>query len=361
MGGSFGMNSDDHLDQSQTGRLAAVILQDIRQAGFQPGEQYLNGNEIAAKYGVTVITANRALQMLAERNVLERRRRAGTFIAGAFALPATGHLFHCIHLLMPATYFRASRSMVEQAIFGIHSELPESHIHFTFVPPTDEMAFVRQLVKKAKAAPSPEGIVLYVSSAETQQFFRESGLPVVVFGSVFPEGGDLPWVDRDQRHIGQLLAEFLLREKHQRIATLMRDRWGYGDNLLLDGVQDAFAAAKAKASHRVRSVPSIPETAAGMIRSLLKSDEAPTALICRSEALAQVASLVASELKIKVPRQLRIVVAEAVENFPCVRPQISQEEQGAIVGRMLKQLSQGQRPNPDHVLVPVALHHSRLS
>jgi DNA-binding LacI/PurR family transcriptional regulator len=339
-------------------RLADQILQDIRDRGLGPGERYLNGQEIADQHSVTVITANRALQRLAERGVVERRQRAGTFIARQFH-PLRGTVpLRCVHLLMPVAYFRASRTMVEAALYGLHSALPDCHLQFTFIPSTGELVFLRELIERAKVSEALTGMVLYVSSVELQQFMREAGIPAVVFGSVYPAAGELPWVDRDQRQIGQLLGDFVLQEQHERVAVLMRDRWGYGDNLLFVGIQKSLAAAKTNQPPcQMRSIPSIPELGAGILRALLTSDDAPTALICRCERIAELAAYVALQLGLKVPRQLRIVAADQVPGFPCVVPQITQEEQGAIVGRMLKQLNEGIRPTPDHLLVPVAFHN----
>lgn len=346
----------------QTARLAQLIHEDIRQRGFKAGERYLNGGEIAEKYGVSVIMANRALQSLAQKKVLERRRRAGTFIGGDYQTAKKGASnLRCVHLLMPTSYFRLSRANVEQAVTGLHLELPDAHLQYTFLPAAGELGFVQQWRDQLQAAGTAAGVVLYLSSAEIQQFFREAQMPAVVFGSVYPEAGDLPWVDRDQKQIGELMADFLLQEKHARVAVLMRERWGYGDNLFLDGVQRVFGQTKTPPSLKIRSVPSIETMAAGMIRALLKADDAPTALICRSEKLAATAALIAADLKLKIPKQLRIVVTEVSTLYPCVHPTISQEEQGKIIGRMLRQSAAGEPLQPDHLLVPVRLHHPLAS
>lgn len=305
-------------DRSETSKLAAIIFEDIRQQGLKPGSRYLNGLEIAEKYGVTVITANRALQSLAERNVLERRRRAGTFISGSFNDSPQEKSLKCIHLLMPVTYFRFSRASVEQALFGINSELPDANIQHTFLPVSGELGFVRQLLEQSKGTNTMGGVVLFVSSVEVQQLFRNANVPAVVFGSVFPETSELPWVDRDQKSIGVIFSQFLVEEGHQKIAVLMRERWGFGDNLLMDGIQQKFSSIAPGASIRLRSLPAMEEIVVGTIKSLLKQEDAPSALICRSEKLAQAAAHAASELRIAVPKQLRIVVAETSSIFPCV-------------------------------------------
>ncbi|MFN7142065.1 MAG: substrate-binding domain-containing protein, partial [Limisphaerales bacterium] len=216
-----------------------------------------------------------------------------------------------------------------------------------------ELNFARQLVEQARRNHSLEGVVLFVSSAEIQQFFQSAKVPTVVFGSVFPENSELAWVDRDQTQIGAVLADFLVQEGHTKVAALMRERWGFGDNLLLDGVQQQFAVSGAKTSMRVRSVPAMEEVTLGTIKSLLRCDDVPSALICRSEKLARAAAAAAVELGIKIPKQLRIVVAENSNLYPCVVPTVSQEEQGRIIGRMLKQLGQGQKAEPHCVRIPV--------
>ncbi|MBA4147488.1 MAG: substrate-binding domain-containing protein [Verrucomicrobia bacterium] len=351
----------DFPERSETSKLASVIFEDIRHRGLRPGERYFNGLEIAEKYGVTLITANRALQSLAERNVLERRRRAGTFISGMFVESASEKIVHCVHLIMPVTYFRFSRTSVEQALFGINSELPDANIQHTFLPVSGELGFARNLLEQSEKNNTLGGVVLFVSSVEIQQFFRDSNVPSVVFGSVFPETSELPWIDRDQKQIGEVLVNFLVEEGHRKIAVLMRDSWGFGDNLLMDGAQHCRASSGGAISIRVRSVPAIEEVTLGTIKSLLRQEDAPTALICRSEKLARVAAIAAADIKIHVPKQLRIVVAETSSIFPCVVPTVTQEEQGAIIGRMLKQLCSGQSPKPHSVLIPVKFHNPLAS
>ena len=348
-------------NRSETSKLASVIFEDIRHRGLKPGDRYLNGLEVAEKYGVTVITANRALQVLAERNILQRRRKAGTFISDGWTGGGRSAELRCIHLLMPVTYFRFSRESVEQALFGINSVLPHANIQHSFLPISGELAFARQLVEQAERSGSLEGVVLFVSSAEIQRFFRDANVPAVVFGSVFPETSELPWVDRDQKQIGEILMQFLVGEGHQRIAVLMRDHWGFGDNLLMDGAQECLGRSRLGISVRVRSMPSIEEVTLGTIKALLRQEGAPTAVLCRSEKLARAAAAAAGELNIPVPGQLRIVVAETSSVFPCVVPTVSQEEQGVMIGKMLKELSEGRPLSCSCVRIPVRFHNPLAS
>ena len=68
-----------------------------------------------------------------------------------------------------------------------------------------------------------------------------SGLPVVVFGHPYPSVENLPFIDRDQRAIGRLLAEYLLAGGYRRIALFMRQRILRGDHLMMEGAREVRA------------------------------------------------------------------------------------------------------------------------
>jgi DNA-binding LacI/PurR family transcriptional regulator len=355
------------IEKSKMSTLATMILNDIRQRGLQPGDRYLNGQELADRFGISLMKANRAMQLLAKRNMLERRQRAGTFIGSAArSLNSEQAALKCVHLLMPDGYFRVYRAQLEVTVTGLHSELPDSAIQYTFLPADGPLPFVRKLVEQAAAVQSIEGVVLYISPPEVQNFFDHAGIPSVVFGSVYPEVSLLPWVDRDQQQIGRLLAEHLISRKHRRIAVLMRAHWGYGDNLMIDGVQKVLAQANGR-HLTIRSLPVAREMAAGSVRMLLEGKERPTALICRSQSLANTAVEIAGDLALKMPGDLEIAICDPVldgdggdARFTVAQPEIEQEEQGAIIGRILKQLAAGKRPEPDHLSIPVRLRLAKI-
>src|SRR5690606_6010444 len=60
--------------------LAQRLEEDIRRRRLNPRDRYFTAAEAGEKLGVRVASANRAMQVLAERKVLVRRRSRGTFI-----------------------------------------------------------------------------------------------------------------------------------------------------------------------------------------------------------------------------------------------------------------------------------------
>ena len=65
--------------------LAERLERDIRRRGLAPGQKYLTGPESAQLLGTSVASANRALQRLAEQDIVVRRRKSGTFVGLALA------------------------------------------------------------------------------------------------------------------------------------------------------------------------------------------------------------------------------------------------------------------------------------
>jgi DNA-binding LacI/PurR family transcriptional regulator len=345
-------------------RLAALIQEDIVRRGLGPRDRYLTAQEAAEVFGVSTMTANRALQELAARRILSRSQRRGTFVGENLKIERPVSL-HCIHLFLPSEYFRWDKPFLDRMVAGLHSELPGDSIQLSFLPPQGELGFVRQLTEALRPTGTLGGAVLFLSSPEVQRYFRDSGLPCVVSGSVYPEAGGLPWVDRDQREVGRELARAAFRHGHQKIAILMRERWGFGDNLMIDGIHEA--AGQAHVGYPaliVRSLPSDPELIAGALRPLLAGEARPTALLCRSPLAAEAAEEAARKMGLSVPKDLELFLADACPDprRPCPHPharaRIDPEEHGRIVARMLKDLAQGRRPDPDHCQIPVSIEEA---
>lgn len=335
--------------------LASLIESDIRKRGLRVGDRYLTAQEVARMLGVSAMTANRAMQDLAKRDVLRRNKKSGSFVGSRFK-PDRPPALKCVHLLMPPEYFATEKALVELVVAGVHAELPEDAIQFTFVPAVGELAFVRRLVDDARKAGSLGGFVLFLSSPAVQRFFQDAGVPAVVSGSVYAETGGLPWFDRDQKGVGRLLARAALERGHRRVAVIMRDRWGAGDNLMIDGVHEELAGFDGL---QVRSFPADPVFVAGALRSMLQADARPTALLCRSLLAADAAAEAARGLGLAVPKDVDIFLADHYANerrpvrYPHTAPSITPEEHGASIARLLKAAALGQSVASAVHLAPV--------
>src|SRR5262245_52826460 len=72
--------------------VAEQILADIRRRGLQPGDAYLGTAETTQWLRMNGSTVNRALQLLAQRGVIERRQRRGTIVRDPASRRSAGGL-----------------------------------------------------------------------------------------------------------------------------------------------------------------------------------------------------------------------------------------------------------------------------
>src|SRR5271163_2507531 len=123
--------------------LADRILDDIRRKKLRPGDPYLSTAEIARLLRVSGTAANRALQLLGQRQVLERRQRRGTFIA-APATSSHGASLRRVHLVVHRDYLRTEGLLADGVVFGVQGELPQAEIQFNFLPESNEIDYVQR-------------------------------------------------------------------------------------------------------------------------------------------------------------------------------------------------------------------------
>lgn len=346
--------------------LIPLLERDILERGLRPGDRYISTREVARMLGVSTKTANQALQQLAARGLLVRRRRSGTYI-GTTGREDDGPRPTHLHLIMRGDVSIYAKPFINEFLEGMQREFPHDALQMTFIPPDDEARFVRRQIDTLRAGGLLDGAVLFLSSPMVQRYFADSGLPTVVAGSVYPEASGLCWVDIDQRGIGRLLAERIVARGHDRITLLMHDQWAYDDNLLVEGVQEALDARGLRHNAlNLRTVHAHADVIRDTVRGQLAGRDGPVALLCRSARILRCALQVVEEMGLRVPEDVLLTVADCLltrdgtppEGFPkCpyMKTSIDGVEHGALVARMLKEVMRGRRPHPDHHVIPVAI------
>src|SRR3954471_8184604 len=203
--------------------LADKIAEDIRNKNLKPGDPYQGTTEAAEMLGVSTTAANRAMQVLVKRRVIERRQRKGTFVAIPSSTMPRSPLRR-VHLVVHENYLRTEGLLSDGIIVGMHDELPATQVQFNFVPSDNDGPQITELISEAMRSGNTEGFVLVRSSLVAQRLIAASGLPTVVHGSLHWSIPNIPWIDRDHHTGGALMAKYLLESGFRRIVVLMRDR-----------------------------------------------------------------------------------------------------------------------------------------
>lgn len=346
--------------------LAVLIEQHIQTKGLRPGERYLTTNQVAELLSVSTRLANDAMRLLASRQVLVRKPKAGTLIGSGVRVDdgETPQLFDVVHFLIRQDYYFSERRRMESLMTGLARELPGCSIRFDFVPAFNELAYVERLL--AASATERSAFLIAVKSTQLQNRFEKEPSPAVLLGTPYDGISGLSWVDKDQAEVGRLLVRKMLDAGHERIAVVLRDRRGYGDDLMMDAItRELMAAGLGSGALIARSVPTEQALIALTLRSLLSPANHPTALICRNRMILNAAAQVCGELGRRPGADIALALCDTASGLddlipiPCARPSaaVDATEEGRLLGRMLIALAH-QSPaerKPLHELIPVRL------
>lgn len=353
-------------------QVAARIEEDIRRRQLRPGDAYLNTEEVARMLGIGKSTANRAMQLLAKRNLVHRRQRLGVVVGDGIAQPSQPSL-RCVHLLVHQNYLKTEGLMADGTLIGLQSALPGVDVQVNFLPAGDDTDSVNRVVSAALRSPHPEGFVLIRTPLAVQRLIQSIGLPAVVHGSLYPSVHDLAWVDFDHQQAARLLVEHLLKRGHRRVIYLGRDRVFPGDYAFQDGMIETLGEAGLTVSAlTIRHLPADEELIKAEVRELLARKHEVSAsvpdrvsrpgIIAQTEPLAEGVVAAIQSLGMTVGRDAALTAAmvyrlgnERPPCYPHIRSAVDPCEIGEHLGRLLANQAIGQPSAFDHELIPVVL------
>jgi DNA-binding transcriptional regulator YhcF (GntR family) len=340
-------------------QLAKNLERDIRSRGLVPGSRYQTGEEIARSVGTSVATANRALKLLAERDIVVRNHRSGTFVGPALANNKRACEVRMVSIFCPASERLLRTVKLDPLIEALLSNMPDvADVRVGYVPPEGDVDFVRDLLEPYRNEGRVAGVVAISCSYPVYRYLDESRCPLVAMGTLHP-GQSFPSLDTDERQGGYLLTRYLLECGHRRLAMLSNSESCPGDHKFHDGVSEAVTEAELPHNALVLRTPRPEsEVVRGQVQELLALSDPPTGFIVKMPHwVPDVRSAIQEQGK-RVPEDVEIVFKALVGSDPdetgCahVRPRLSNREVGQQVGRMLAQSRQHLPLEQDSVVVP---------
>jgi len=333
---------------------------DIRHKALRIGEPYLTAVQVGDMMNISTTMAQRAMNILAEKDILVRRRNAGTFV-GMGLEGVDGVLVRTVHVLLPEDR-DSTLVRTEPLLEGIRSVIHGAGVNFNFIPSGEEIRYVRELLDTKDAPRKTLGVVAIRGTREVYHYLARSGIPTVVFGTLWPGEPPLASINTDEHETGRLLTHYLIERSHRRMALLTGATGWPGDNEFFDGVSEALTKANLPHNAMItRMVPHDPAVFSAATRHLLELADRPTGIIVRGRKFADLVSDTAKQLGISSPDNLEIVfqdhATQEVEEspYPHVQPQISFADIAVQIGRMLNAISLHQSLEAQKVVVPVRL------
>ncbi|WP_432800098.1 GntR family transcriptional regulator [Poriferisphaera sp. WC338] len=295
-------------------KLAAEIEHDMLLRGLEPGDKYLTAADVGQMLSVSRITANRAMQWLAQKDILVRARSRGTFVGPKFNSPLqrTRPDIDSLHVLLPMDYSR-SVMQIDSFAAALSSSLPGANLHLHYLAEYDPLKTVRGVVEQIKNEDGINCMILIRSDERVQQYVSESGVPAVVFGSLYPGVQRLSSLDSDMGGAGKIATEHAMEIGCQKFMVIFRHEWLWGDNLLLNNIMNTLGHAGRNIDDLiVRSLGPSQEIIEGECRRLLQNIDSPTAMICVGENFARIAHRVLQDMQPK--HHVEIIVATRVQS-----------------------------------------------
>lgn len=325
--------------------LAQRLERDIRGRGLMPGHRYLTGEESAHLLGTSVATANRALQMLAEQDIVIRRKSSGTFVGPALAREEISAI-RTIVILAPASEKVYASLDFGALIEGLLANVADvADVRISLVPAERPIEFVKAILEPVHLAGQLAGVVAISGSYDVYQYLGECKYPFVVMGSLYP-GQSYPAIETDERQAGLLLATYLIERGHRRIAMFSNSETRPGDHHFHDGVSEALTSASLPHSALLFRAPGAnPAVLEGQVTELLEMTDPPTAFLARLPRWADDIAAIAGRRKPQAQNELEIVFVAMIgrqqgSRFTHVRSSMSTRDVAELVGRTLAQTRQ---------------------
>lgn len=307
-------------------RIFEALQRDLRAGRYPLGRPLPSEEALVRKYGVSRITAKRAMDELVRRGLVFRRRGSGSF-----ATPAARAESGLLGLVMPSLAFGEVFPAICRALVRRAGEEGYSFLLGDISAPSPDaradeaVAVARSFVTRRVAGvifqplaflDKPEGV-----TREILSLFDDAGIPVVLIdrdAGAGSEGRARDFVGMDNFAAGRALGEHLLGRGARRVRFLLRPHCASTIRDRLDGVASALGAARPRAF----AIVAEPGDAAALA-PVFRGRSRPDAVVCESDYVAAVFLATLSGLGVSVPDDVLLAGFDDVRFATAVSPPLT--------------------------------------
>lgn len=353
--------------------MADILEADIREKQLKPGDPYLSTIDASRLLGVSGGTANRVLQILEKRRVIQRRQRVGAVVLEPPV--SQGHAIKRVHFLVHEKYFYTEGIGADGILFGLQPALASASVEFFFLKQGQEEEQVKGLIEHSISVGETDGFVLVRMPYEVQSLLAHSRLPAVVHGARYTGIESISSIDRDHTQVAGIVLDFMEKRGRVRPALLMRQTVLPGDMEFLDTL------TRRPAPWIFRYIPTDDEIILAECRKLLArrlpeadsrtGDGRPDLVVCQTSRHADMLRQALEEANLEAGRDLDVIVlqyylkerretTEPEGLFPHIISEYSPEKTGRRIGSLLLAAAQGEEPSLETIPVRLSDSGARL-
>lgn len=347
------------------------LLKRIHAGDFTPDKPIATQRGLCESYGVSMLTAARALNELQQDGVLVRRRGQGTFVAPAYLIEAPATDIGNKRIPSSPTLTCIVPSLASGDVIDVLRgvEQAATRLGFTIVIANCEGSWTRQHDALVRAA-TTDAVVLYpvdgASDVPAVRQLNEAGVPVVFADRYWPEF-PCAAVTMDNYEIGRRLASGLINRGFQHVGALwvetdctsVRDRQSGHMRALqshgLDINSDLFA---------MRNYLSESADARYELLSSTINQRGPTGFICANGFVLEQALNDALDRGLRIAEDIdfagtdrKVGTSSRVPPLTAVTAVLPQQSLGEKAAQIACQAaSTGEHPRPSHIVLPAEFH-----
>lgn len=292
--------------------------------------------QLVRRFGVSRPTVARALRVLGDEGLLERRAGSGTFVRQG---PKSGAASKLLALLVPGL----GNTEIFQLICGEIASLARLHDYGLVWGGSDQprhdpdlslkqseqlcQQFIERRVSGVFFAPYELVKEKEEANRELAVMMREAGIPVVLLDRdlvPFPNRSDFDLVGIDNVAGGYMLAEHLLKLGCTRIHFVARPLSAPTVDARIAGVREALARWNVKPDPNWIHVGEFEDTK--YVRSLTGPIQ-PDAYICANDHTAAMLMRELSRCRVRVPEDVRVLGFDDVKFATLVSPPLTTIQQ----------------------------------
>ena len=357
-------------------RIKQALRDEIDEGRFDPAVPFVTQREVCERFGVSTITAVRALNDLVADGVLVRRRGRGTFVsvsAGRRRTAATRD--HATVACIVNGLHGLRGAHLSQILVTVEARCAEQGYQLLLFNSAESTAREEDALRRAYDQ-GVDGIVLYPvqgrAHADMIAQARRHRVPLVMLDRYRP---DVPTdaVVADNNDLGYQLTERLIAQGHERIATL------WGETQCTSIAERHAGHIQAVRDHRLPIRPALavlspyeplPEKQrVTALENLLGSAEPPSVLLCANGYVLAAAAHDLSVLGLRVPEDIDLACMDDTGPYDLLRlaavegilpsEEMARKAMDLLVRRMTSGRPYG-RP-ARRIVLPVAVREREVS
>lgn len=286
--------------------VATSLMEDISAGRYKVGDCLPSQNELAKRFGITPMTARKALGVLKDRKIAKASSGRGTFVASSRIDDDEIQTSVRVGYVRSATN-AASDTIYVQIMSGAFSALHSREIEVVYFDDTEiEASSLETLVDFASRV---DGLIV-PGTLDTVVLQKLLSLQVrFVAIQVKPELDRVPYVGPDYTTAAYMATQHLIELGHTRIGTV-----GYFPQFIHTR-QFRQGYEQALADHGVARLPQFElwehDDLAGGYFSVKKMfsnpDDRPTGVVCMTEHKARIAVRYLASIGLRVPQDVSVI------------------------------------------------------